>query len=198
MDTSSTNYPSWMSRDLPDFIIRLDDEKSKEYLDCFSTLTEDECHKGVSLPWPIKNNFKTVAVQDGFDLSTINSANLERFFNRYSSTGVVFWATHDLKAGVYKANYTSAVRDWISSEFILSPVSMVAIEAKVVVVINEQLSFTLIGAGDEEIIFLESLYESIGGMKRNFINSLNDYYRDSNNSDYKWVSENVLPFCSWG
>jgi len=197
MDITSKNYPGWMSQNLPDFISRLNDDESKEHLDKFNSLTKEECHKRISLPWPTKLNLRTVAIQDGFDLSVQNSSNLELFLNTYSSLEVVFWATYDLKAGVYKGNYNDIVRGWISSEFILSPVSMVAINTEIVIIINEQLSFTLIGASDEKINYLESLYESTGGMENNFKKSLSNYFKDHKNCDYKWVCEAVLPFCKW-
>ena len=192
---SDNNYPKWISGTLPESLGLLEYEIAQVHLKRYEKLSKEIAFGNSSVKCPVAG-LKCSAIQDGFDLTDINAKNLEAIIHKYSPSGVVVWATYDVKLGVYQGPYNSTLRDWISSDLIVSPVTIIAVDLDLILCVDEEYSFTIIGAESQIMDELHSFYND-GNMEESFLESAKSYYLAEEQEEFDLVAGFLNKICCW-
>ena len=193
---SDASRPVWGSGRLPGNVQKLGDGDGQVHQRRFDGMTTVKKDSVYQSPWP-KPGVAMLAIQDGFKESAGNAKNMDRLFQSLSPGGIVCWATNDPGVGYFKSTFDGSFRAWLDSGLVISPVSAMALDEDLALVIDDLLVFTL-------IIGVPSLIDQVAGffggkdkMQSRFIESREDYYDDPDDRLGKWIRENVESECAW-
>ena len=152
-------------------------------------------HDGVKFPLP--KNMKILAINDGFIHSSENFKYLGGLIKEYASEGAYFFFPLAKFNDVFKAHFSFEVMDWIETEVFESPVIFVVPESQLSIIVDEQLSITVIAFQSS---IEDKVFEKFGGqdiMRRKFESSLRDNYVGSGDVEKRWLEVFSDKYCNW-
>jgi len=202
---SSLEIP-WLKRPLPKGIEVVDKTVRDSVYDRFSRLTEVRKAPSSDCPnrevrWP-KEPVSVLVFPEG--IQPFNNADgikhestLDQFFLRYAPRGVFVWAPDYEKSGCFSAKYNKLLRSWIASEMILTPVCIMAIEATILILADDQLRYSILGASDTQIKELKTMLGGVTKLRADFESYVNGLEVGFGESDRQWAHEYLLQWCDW-
>lgn len=180
---------------LPSFVKYVDSETSKTIFEKYDQAFIIASHEGVKFPLP--KNMKILAINDGFIQSSDNFEYLGGLIREFTSEGVYFFFPLASFNDVFKGHFSFEVMDWIDTEVFESPVVFLMPDSKLIIVIDEQLSITVVAY---QMAIEEKVLLKLGGkdiLRDKFESSLRDNYVGSGDLEKKWLESFSEKYCDW-
>ncbi|KFZ27767.1 hypothetical protein IDAT_12905 [Pseudidiomarina atlantica] len=180
---------------LPTFVTCADSETSKSISENYDQAFTTALHYGVKFPLP--KNMEILAINDGFIHSSETFKNLGRLIKEFASEGAYFFFPLASFNDVFKAHFCFEVMEWIETVVFESPVVFLISEPKLFIIVDEQLSITVIAY---LVDIEENVLEKLGGkdiLRDKFESSLRDNYVGSGDVEKKWLKSFSEKYCDW-
>ena len=180
---------------LPPFVKRVDvrttDKINDMYHQLFNTIVQD----GVKFPLP--KDLKILAINDGFIHTREKFRTLQTLINEFANDRIFFFFPYASFNDVFTANFSFEVMNWIESEVFENPVIFFIPDTQFYLVIDEQLSITVIAF---ELRMKNIITKKLGGaksMRKEFEKSLQQNYVGSGEVEKIWLEAFALKYCDW-
>ncbi len=199
-------YPDWMDLPLPEFVERVSKEEELIYLEKAARIVETRSSAVPLYPerqiyWP-KDFLSTRAIRGTIlpldhEEGCEDDLKIDTFFAKTAPKGVVVWGINFKHEGFYRGNYTNEFREWIATQLIVSPVCIMVEGADIVLLIDQQNHFSVLGASLKHIALLDETFGGPDVLRQDFKEYVEDGSVGFDAEDNTWAKENVFPWCGW-
>lgn len=197
-DDGRRNYPAWLRR--------LDIYEVEEAHERFWRLCEirrapsinDVCR---SILWP-RSDISARALPEGIipldsDFGFDHDMRLEAFFETHSPTGIIWWSFEAAHYGSFAGKYKYNMRSWLARELPFGTICGIAIDADIIIVADNDLRFSVIGASLEIIANLEDNFGGRNSLMHEFVRHIEAHDLGVGEVDSRWAAEYLMPWCGW-
>jgi hypothetical protein len=161
--------PGWI-KTVPAGVTIAADDLSSALLRRFGTLTDQRAAPGMrpedqhwAIQWP-HPDLSARVFAEGIAAESAGDLNyrpaLERLLSKHSPSGVAVWGIGAEKHGIFLGPYADELRSWVKADLIFSPTVMLARDADIVLIADEQMRFSVVGAPLGVMVELDA---SLGG-----------------------------------
>lgn len=188
---------SWITSEIPAFVEKVSSDAAMTKLEPFDAVFNNIDLEGVKIPWP-QRKMKVFAVNDGNSHTEENISRFQAIFRDFQSENVIFWWPYSLDLGVFQSKFTQGLLDWIDREVVLTPVVFTSVDDNLVIIIDEEMSITLLCVSENFTSYIENNFGPIKILQKNFLNSIERYYSVEHQSfDRNWLLANIYERCDW-
>lgn len=161
--------PGWI-KTLPDGVTVASDDLSSQLIERFGKQVGEHAAPGMrtgdhhrSIRWPNPNLsvrvFAEGIVTEGGDILNYRPP-LEHLLRKHSPAGVAVWGIGFQKYGVFLSAYDDDFRWWVKGQLIFSPTVVIARDADLIIIADEQMHYSVVGASS---LLMEELEAALGG-----------------------------------
>lgn len=131
----------------------------------------------------------------GFD----HDVKLERFFERHAPEGVVVWHPEAMHFGAFLGPYNEEMRIWTTTNFFTGDVCYIAKGKDLVLIADNDLNFSVIGAAAPIISDLEEVFGGADALKQEFTRHVDvgDLAISAPDQGREWAWKYLMPWCGW-
>ena len=114
---------------------------------------------------------------------------LEQVLSSLFPDGVFFWGDGYEKQGVYHGPYNAEMRLWIKRDLIFSPSIIMSHDREFVMVCDEQMRFTVVGASEKNAKIIIKAFDGRKNLKIMLQNYINDLGIGFGEEDREWANK---------
>lgn len=131
--------------------------------------------------------------EEGYD----HAANLKRFFDKFSPSGIVAWPEAAPHWGTFEGRYNDKTCQWFEANFHVGYICCISKDSKIGLVADRDMRFSVVACEEEKAEYLDEVFGGGKALKNTFIEFLESGDFGNGPGDKEWAMRHIVDNCDW-